>query len=116
LNSRLLDLVFHLPQTWAPEHQWVEVELEVEPCQLGGEVGVVHRLENLGRERGRPPASIHQEELLLGADTTHVGLEEIILEHLLEGPHVLQEMLEEDPDLIGLRSFPYVLLSHFAPW
>ena len=45
---------------------------------------------------------IDQEELLLGADAADTGLEALLFEHLLEGPDILQQVLEKDPDLLGL--------------
>ncbi len=55
---------------------------------------------------------IDQEELLLGADASDTGLESLLFEHLFEGPYVLQEVPEKDPDLLGLRLFANVLFTH----
>jgi len=112
LSEELADLPLHVTQTRAAEGQGVEVELEVETGQLGRDMGIVDGLENLGGDGRRPPMLINQKELLLGADAAHPALEEILLEHLLECAHVPQKILEKDPDLLGLRMFSDVLLTH----
>ena len=58
------------------------------------------------------PEMIDQKEFLLGADAPDTGFETLLFEHLFKGAHVLQEVPEKDPDLLGPRLFTNVLLTH----
>ncbi len=88
-SEQLAELPLHVAHTSA-EHVRIEIELEVEPRELGGEVGIVQDLQNLGGDRRRTPKMINQEKFLLGADASDTGLESLLFEHLFEGPYVLQ--------------------------
>ena len=81
---------------------WIEIELEVESREFGREMGIVDRFQDLGGNRRRTPELINQKKFLLGPDASHAGLESLLFEHLFECPHVLQEVPEKDPELLGI--------------
>ena len=56
---------------------------------------VVDGVEQLERDRGRTPAAIDQEHLLLGADAAHAGFEPPFGEHALERVEVTQQRVRE---------------------
>ena len=112
LPEQLAELPLHVTKTGVAEYVRIEIELEVEARELGGEMGIVNRFQDLGGDRRRTPELINQEQFLFGADSPDTGLESLLFEHLLEGPHVFQEVPEKDPDFLGPRLFANVLLTH----
>jgi len=73
---------------------------------------VVDLLEHLGGDHRRPVGRIDQEELLLGADARHARLEEVFVEHPLEGPHLGDQGLHEDLKLRRIALLPDFVLTH----
>ena len=85
----------HPGEAVATEVLWVEVDLQVECADLGHEVRVVHGIEELERDRGRAPAAIDQEHLLLGPDPAHAGFDAPLREHAAERVEVTQQRVRE---------------------
>ena len=112
LAEQLPDLPLHGAEAGAAEDQGIEVELEVESRELGGEVGVVHRFEHLGGDGRRTPVGIDEKQLLFGPDASNIALEEIVVEHLLERTDIVQQVLEKDPYLFRLRLASDILFTH----
>ena len=89
----------------------VEVELEVERPDLGrvrlaGEGG-----EHRQRAGCRLPRRVDEEHLLLGADAPDIGLEAIVLEHLLQGLQVAQHPADRRLPIRGRRPVARLLAS-----
>jgi hypothetical protein len=96
--ERLVDLPLHPAQAIARQPQRLEVELEIEAAQLGGEVGVAQRLDQLEVARRRHAVGVDEEELLLGPDAADVGLDPVLLEEALERPEVGEQPSGEELD------------------
>jgi hypothetical protein len=101
-RQELVGLALEAGEAVAAEGQRVEVELEVEARDLGHEVRVADAVEHLRDDRGRAAVGIDEEELLLGADAPHALLDHPGVDHLLERPEVLQQVLHELAELLGL--------------
>src|SRR6185503_3245598 len=111
--EELVELPLHRGQTVAAPHHRVEVELEVELAELGGEVVVVGEVfEDLEVVVGGAPARGDEEELLLGADPAHAGLDGAAFEHPLDGTQVGEELLGELAEALGVELVGDVVGAH----
>ncbi len=55
---------------------------------------------------------VDQEQLLLGADAADAGLEQLLVQHLLEGAELGQELLGEAPQLCRVVRLGDSVLAH----
>ena len=88
--EELVELSLHPAQAVAGEHLRIEVELEVERPDLGGEVAVGDRGQHRHRAGRRLPRPVDEEHLLLRPDARDAGLEHVLGEHVLERLQVAQ--------------------------
>ena len=95
LLDRFVELTLQLPQTATPEFQGIEVDLQIESPQLGGDLGIPVVLQNPGTHRSRLPGVVHQEQFLLDTDPRRAGLDPALPEHLTEGSKVIEHGVHE---------------------
>src|SRR6185503_19083546 len=111
--EELVELPLHRGQTVAAPHHGVEVELEVEAAELGGEVAVVGEVgQDLEVVVRRAPALVDEEELLLGTDPAHARLDGAALEHLLDGAQVGEQLPGELAQPFGVEIAFDVVAAH----
>ena len=111
----VVELRLEAAQGVGAEDDRIEIGLEVEPGELGGEPRVVDRCEDLERQGRRTVAAVDQEELLLGADAGGAGLEHALGEHLLQRPQVAQDLAHEGPQLFRRALLLDLRLAHGSP-
>ncbi len=93
-----------------------QVQLQVEPRQLRGELRVVGQVrEHLHGQGGGASASVDQEELLLRPDAPGAAPEHAPVQHLLQGREVGEQRLGEGPELVGLEVGADVVSAHALP-
>ena len=113
-RQQRVELLLHLRQAAAAPHLGVEVELDVEAAELGREVVVVLEIfEDLEVVAGGSPARRHQEQLLLGADAAHAGLDSTAFEHPLDGAQVGEQLAGELTQPFGVELVGDVVAAHF---
>jgi hypothetical protein len=91
--DELVELLLHAAECVALQSDRIQVALHVEPAQLGREMGVVDVLEHLEGQRRRSAVGVDEKHLLLGAYAGDLGLEDAVIEHLLEGTQIGEELL-----------------------
>ena len=69
---------------------------------------VADLLDHLHRDRRRAEAAIDQEELLLGADPPHAGLDGAVLQHQVERLQISQELPGEGAQRFRIQLFDVV--------
>ena len=103
---------FEAREAGPAEDERLEIELEVEAGQLGGDARVVEAGEDLHGHGRRAPESVDEDELLLGPDPAHAGLEEPLVQHPLERLEIAQEGLHVGAMPFSLSLRTHVLAAH----
>jgi hypothetical protein len=94
----------HQADAVAGEQLRIAVGLELELTELGGEVRVLQPLEHGHHAARGTPAIVEQEHLLLRADPPDVRLEQLVLEHVLQRTHVIEQRGHELALLLTLET------------
>ncbi len=95
LGHQPAQLGLELGQAAPAEHARARVDLEVVARKLGRDARLLEARHELRRHGPRVQVVADQKQLLLGADATHTALEPVLVEHALQGTHVVEQRLHE---------------------
>src|SRR6185436_12518836 len=110
-----VELLLHPRQAVAAERLRIAVRLELELAELGRVVRILQLLEHRQHAARRGPAAIDEEQLLLGADPPHAGLEPALAQHPLERAQVREDRGHELAPLLGVGLRDVVLAGARHP-
>ena len=100
-GHHLLEARLHPRQEVSRQRQRVEVRLQVEPGDLGGEPGVVQFPQDFHRQRRRTVGVADQEHLLFDADPVHPFLDPPVGDHPVQRPEVAEQALLESAQFLA---------------
>ena len=95
LADQRVELLLELGDAIAGERLRIAVRFDLELAELGREVAIAELVEHREHAIGRRVVLVDEEDLLLGADPAHAGLERLVAQHALERAHVREDRVHE---------------------
>ncbi len=109
------ELALHAAQAVAAKHHRIDAALQVEQAKLVTPQRLVHRRQDLARQRRRATGRVDDEQLLFGADAADALLKGALVEHLLHGADIAQQVAHELTTRLICSLSAVALITHRTP-